>query len=509
MADDQTFSKTIVPPVGGWNTKDPISNMDPIYSPEILNYFPADGTVSIRNGSRKFATMTGGTSNNIRTLAPYSETDGTKWLVAFHLASGGITPYSVTTGGTVTDIGGGATFGSNIVHYANFKNLIFFKSDVDTKDVYTWNGTGNVALPGFTGPSGDDKALRRLCVYKGRLYFAGTDASIWYTEEVGAVTGALTELDLSTLFPNGGQVLYIGGLSPNLNNLREDYFVAISTIGDVLIFTGDYPESAGWNLIGTYYIGSPVGSRSFFKFQNDTLVITQSGLVSLFAVINGSPLENSYLTDNIQSVYKDLISGLSASASLPLNVNGVYYPAGNYILINMPTTTSGDFIQLVYNTINKAWTKFIHQPVAYDFTLFNNNLYYGTSSYHIFQADTGYYDEDPANLTTALSRSTKLRCAFNYLEHPDMVKIPTECVPILYESENLDLTLNCDVDYTDITSTSTNTTTGDTSYTIYKPICGLKANPGRAISIRLDGTVTTKRRSIQAFEVRWKEGDIR
>jgi len=35
LALDKTYSKTIPPPVLGWNTKDPISQMDPLYAPEI------------------------------------------------------------------------------------------------------------------------------------------------------------------------------------------------------------------------------------------------------------------------------------------------------------------------------------------------------------------------------------------------------------------------------------------------------------------------------------------
>jgi hypothetical protein len=83
----------------------------------------------------------------------------------------------------------------------------------------------------------------------------------------------------------------------------------------------------------------------------------------------------------------------------------------------------------------------------------------------------------------------------------------TSATIILQESEGLTLTVDADVDYADRTPTSTLTNTADTSYKRYHARAGL-TGIGKAASIRFEDTVTTKRRSIEAIEVHWNEGDI-
>jgi len=45
-------SLTIPPPVGGWNTRDPISAMGQEYAVEMENYFPNMASVDLVNGYR-------------------------------------------------------------------------------------------------------------------------------------------------------------------------------------------------------------------------------------------------------------------------------------------------------------------------------------------------------------------------------------------------------------------------------------------------------------------------
>jgi len=508
LALDKTYSKTIPPPVLGWNTKDPISQMDPLYAPEIVNYFPGNGVVSLRNGYTQHVKTASG--DGYYTLSEYVNSAGTHFLIAFNFTG---TPYNVTSTGTGTAITGGFATQIGETYTVNFKGRLFAKgyTDAANSDMLSTDGTA-ATRPGFTGPSGDDKDLWRLTTYKGRLYaLTISDASMWYGD-LGAVTGAMTQFDLQSILTLGGKPWYIGPFSMTGGDITQEYFCIISEQGEVLLYAGDYPSAPNWTLVGHYYIPAPVGRKSFFNWGSDILIVTYEGLVSLREYI-GTPLGQSYtfLTDNIASEFKQEIIDTIAYG-FGNYITGIVYPKGQYLLINF---NSGALTpnQYVMNTQTRAWTKFSGQS-AICWSLLNNYLYWGGSaannSSYVALADNGYKDVDPNDSALTLTRTTKLRCAFNYLDNPNMVKIPTECVPIVYESENLDLTLNCDVDYSNNTATSQNTTTGDTSYKLYANVkCGLKADPGKAISIRLDGSVTTKRRSIQAFEVFYKEGDIR
>jgi hypothetical protein len=159
------------------------------------------------------------------------------------------------------------------------------------------------------------------------------------------------------------------------------------------------------------------------------------------------------------------------------------------------------------NTVTGAWTKFTGQQ-AWCWAVWNNEIYFGAySTNKVFKADNGYFDEDPASAGSAQNRTCVMRPAYNYLDDRSTTKQFIQAKIILQESEGLSLTVDADVDYADTTPTSTITDTTDTAYKRYYVNAGLNGI-GKAASIRFDQTVTTKRRSIEAIEIFWNEGDI-
>jgi hypothetical protein len=498
---------TIVPPVLGWNTKDPLSDMDPRYSPALENVFPGNGAVELRNGyTEHVKTAVGGACSH---LAELVNNAGTHFLIGF-IGSGA--PYNFTSAGAGTAITGGFTLGSGFVYTVNFRGRLFCKGYVSgSSDMFYTDGTA-ATLAAFTGPGGDDKDLWRLTTYKGRLYALQiTDASMWYGG-LDAVTGAMTQYDFQSLFILGGKPWYIGPFSMTGGDITQEYFCVISEQGEVLLYGGDYPGAATWGIVNRLFIPAPVGRASFFSWGSDILIISYSGLISLREYL-GTPQGESYiyLSDNIASEFK---AAAEASSALGISdfIQGIVYPKGKYLLINFITTLSPALTssQFVMNTQTRAWTKFTGQN-AYCWSLLNNNLYWGGSvassgvSY-VAKADNGYKDVDPADSSLTLTRTIKCRHAFNYLGSPTKRKQFTAATPTVYQSENLSITLNCDVDYTDTTATSTEVDTSKgTSYQIYQPKCGLVAESGNAVSIRIDGTVTTKRFRLEATKVYWQD----
>lgn len=490
-------SETIPPPLMGINAKDAISNMDQSFALEMENFFPVGNAIEMRRGCSSFATGVG--AGKVFDLHSYVEVDGTSHLIATDTAH----VYDCTAGGVSTNISGLTLF-TGFFTSVNFRNKIFFKSYDQGSDVYDWDGT-TWNTTAFVGPSGDDKLLWFVTTYKNRIYFLDFNCSMWYGG-VDAVTGALTEWDFKSLFHLGGTPTFIGPLGATASALAEE-FIVISTKGEVLLYDGDNPGATNWSLIGRYFIPEPAGPRAFIRNGQDILVITRLGILSLSSIINSTAITQfSFLTDNISPLFRDSINAsVALGGAYDQHIVGCIYPNGNYLILNVPTTTSTS-TQYVMNLVTGAWAKFTNQN-AWCFGLYNSALYFGTNNGKVFLADTGYSDEDPANAGQILTRTVKLRCAFNYFGNRQSVKQFTECRPIVYQSEGLSLTLDCNVDYNDVTATSTVTDTTDTAYKLYLPRMGLKGI-GKAASIRIDGTVTTKRMSLQALEVLWNEGDI-
>lgn len=476
--------------------------MDPLFAPELENFFPNGATVDLRNGYRQHATGVG--PGIVGSLHEYVQEDGDRFLLGFETGNA----WNATSAGAATDITGAATLignGSNL-YTVNFRNLIFIKENEGTP-VYTWNGTGNLAAAGFTGPSGADSALARMTTYKNRIYFAGlTTASVWYGG-LDAVTGALTEFPCLSLFRLGGYIAFVGSTSLSGFSV-EEVFVIISNQGEILLYQGDYPGASNWGIVGRYYIPAPAGLQAYFYWGQDILVITKQGLVALSdAIATGSKREFQFFSDNIAPTFKTLVqAALDIGSSVSHYINGVVYPGGPYLVVNIPTSTAVS-VQLVMNLITKAWCKFTGQN-AFRWALFNQDLYYAGNAGKIFKADNGYFDENPTSPGVAQARTIKLRHSYNNFGTPEIQKQFTQAIPRMFQSEGFALTMDVDVDFADTAATQVVTPdTSDTSYKLYQPNVGLNGI-GNAGSIRIDGTVTTKRMSLQATQVFWNEGDI-
>ncbi len=502
-------SLVITPPVKGWNTRDPKSNMDPEYSPGIENFFPGNGVVALRNGFTQHVKTAAG--NGYGHLDELVNTAGTHFLIAF--TAGGVL-YNVTAVGAGTAITGGFSTASAENYTVNFRGRLYGKGYVNTNDILSTDGTA-ATLAAFTGPGGDDKDLWRLATYKSRMYaLTVSDASMWYGG-FDAITGAMTQFDFQSLFTLGGKPWYIGPFSMTGGDIAQEYFCVISEQGEVLLYQGDYPGSGGWGLVGHYFIPAPVGRQAFFNWASDIITISYDGAVSLreyIASLSGGG-EYTFLTDAVSSAFKDEIAVVAANGSGYLHfIVGFVYPKGQYLIINfynavVPNGTN----QFVMNTQTRAWTKFSGQR-AICWSLLNNSLYFGaayTGGSYIGHADNGYFDEDPDNTGSALTRTIKCRHAFNYFGDPTLRKKFVTAQPTMYQSEGMSITCDMDVDYTDTTATSTESdSSAGTSYQIYQPKCKLVGPSGNAGSFRIDGSCTTKRFSLEATKIIYNDGTI-
>lgn len=506
-------SLTIPPPVMGWSTKQPISQMDPRYAPDIENFFPQNGSVDLRNGSEIFANIAG-TGNAVVSLVNYRSTTVNQLLAVTTTLNSAFTVvlYDISSGGTGTEITTASPPGNPLLYAQQFKGRLFLTT-----------GAGDLGFWYYDGGASYSKdaslvALGPMTTYKGRIYFATAGfpsgaASYYYSDfdsTTSPISGSRLE-NISSLLKLGGEILFLGNVTRAKEFLEDELFCIITDQGEVLVYQGDSPESTTWAQIGHYYLPTPMGPRAFFYIGHDLHIITLQGIIPMSGVMSGTKTGAGYLTisDEIDNFFREnYATDLANNPSW----NGLNYPKGGYALVNIPQAGVSandlfygiDNIQLIVNTNTGAWTRFTNQD-AYCWCVFETNLYFGTSNGEVFKADTGDSDKDSAG--TVVARNILLRHAFNYLGNPSIRKKPICAIPTVYQSEGLSLTINCDVDYTNNVATSTETDTSQgTSYQIYQPRCGLVADSGSAISIRIDGTVTTKQMSLQATEVQWNEG---
>lgn len=491
-------SSVIPPPVMGWSTKQPISAMDPMYSPQIQNWIPKGSTVKIRKGNEVFATGMGSDG----TIAEYIGLTS-RFLIAFGEAG---RVYNVTSGGagTAIDNAGALTVGVE-VYTCNFGGRIYMKGYTNTMDVYYWAGSGNITAAAFTGPGGDDKALWRVDSYKNRLYFLGYQTqSMWYAGDGILGSAALTEFPFANVFKLGGVPWFIGSFSL-VGDSSQELFCIISQAGEVLLYQGLNPGDATWSKVGHFFIPAPVGRKAFFPWGSDIVVITYQGIISLRDAFATQNSDFYFLSDEINDEVQRLL-GLGSFATGDPEICGLHYPKGDYFLINIIDET--ERTQLVMNTRSKAWTKFTNQN-AYNWALFNNNLYFSNAG-SVMKADTGSTDTDPIDPGDPATTPTRiLRHAVNYFGDNRNNKQFVDARPIFKGSAaggTISVASGVDVDYADATQTAAQTYTASSIETLYMDKLGL-AGVGKAASYRIDA-VTADTLELQATEIFYQQGDV-
>lgn len=506
MTRARTARTTVIaPPTMGLNTKDPIAAMDPSYCVSCRNFFSDGTSVDLRNGYSFYSSGIGGDYvNNVTEYA--TQKNGVK-LMAW---GDDRRPYDCTGGGAATDLSnagtfvmsiGGAPYGSVV-----FRNLIFWKAYEATHDVYYWDGVAaSLALAAFTGPSGDDKALFGPAVYKSRIYFIEFEASaIWYGG-VDAITGALTQFNVQSILTLGGKLMFIGNVT-RTGNLDSSYFVMITDQGEVLVYEGDNPSSATWGLVGHFYMPAPLGRSSFCYMGPNLIILTNQGVLALSEVLSGNA-NLTYLSDKIAPTWKAAVVADVGSAYWSV----VYYPKGQMLVVH----TGYDLfqtspLQFVMSIVTGGW--WLWDIPAQGFGIHSGNLYFGSNgdgaaNGAIYRADNGYFDE--LNTSGGVrTRTIELRPSYNYMGSPTKMKQFLLAKPHIYQSEGLALTVDADVDFGNVTATqSIATDTTDTSYKLYNPTIALHGI-GKCMSLRIDGTVTTKRISLQSTEILWNDGGV-
>lgn len=364
-------------PTGGWNSKDPVSNMPETDASVIVNWWPTASDVRVRNG---FTTWSTGLPGAVSTLMAYSSASGTNKLFAASVT--GI--YDCTSAGAV---------GASVkvitqprIQYANFTiaggSYLVCCNGADAVFAYDGATWSNPAITVATPAN-----LIHVNVFKNRLFFVEKNKlSVWYMP-TGAIAGAATEINLGTVFQDGGYLMAMGTWTLDAGRGVDDHAVFVTSKGEVAVYAGSDPSSAStWQLVGVYRIGSPIGRACMEKYGGDLLIICLDGVFPLSAALQSDRLSTDQaISDKIRPTISDatgLYGTIDGWQILP-------YPDQNALIVNIPTsTTTAD--QYVMNAITGAWTRFTGWN-AQSWELFNDQPYFGTST-KVCKAWTGTSD---------------------------------------------------------------------------------------------------------------------
>lgn len=427
----RSTSVSLPAPVGGWNARDSLADMDEDDAVTLTNLFPGTTSCVLRSGFSKFST---GYPAQVETLIAYSGA-ATEKLKA--ISNGAV--YDATSGGAIgaAELSGlsnsrwqyinVATPGGNFIEMCN-----------GTDSVYTYNGTTWTDQSGnITGVTSSN--LININLFKNRVWFIEENTlKAWYLP-TQSISGAANALDLSAFAPHGGYLMAMGTWTIDAGYGVDDLAVFVTNQGDVLVYRGTDPSSAStWALVGVWWIGSPVGHRCFVKYRGDLLIITNEGLVAMSSLLQSSQVNPRVaLTDKIQQVMAESVTSYGANFGWQV----LPFDQQNMLILNVPVTAGGSQQQYVMNTITGAWCNFTGWN-ANVFEVYSDELYFGSTNYVAKAWDTAQ-DDGGAILLDGLQ-------AFNYFGSRGQQKRFTMLRPMLLinSTQQVNANINTDFDQT-------------------------------------------------------------
>ena len=337
----------IAPPTGGWNARDPLSAMKPNEAVRLENWIPDTGGIRTRDGATPWST---GLGSAIETLMPYLPASGTGKLFA-------ATPdkiWDATVNGPATVAKSG--LGNGRWDSRNFSTTggryLVAVNGLDPGQSYDGTAWSNLAITGVsTG------ALVGVHIHVRRLWFVQSGSlSPWYLP-VSAIAGAAKQFPLESFFTKGGYLLAMNSWTHDGGDGPDDYAVFVSSEGEVVVYSGTDPDTAGeWNLVGTFTIPRPIGRRCMFKAGADIGILTSQGVVPMSSMIGltRSAANRVAITDKISGAFRT--SFVQAGNLFGWSVTE--YPKGNLLIVNVPVAERLTQQQFVMNTATGAWCRF-------------------------------------------------------------------------------------------------------------------------------------------------------
>jgi hypothetical protein len=404
-------------PVGGLNTVSPGYQMPDLDCPVLYNLVGAENGLRSRLGYKEWCTGVG--ASTVPTIMPFagSSTNGSKDKLfatstgtakIYDVSASSATPSSVLNFASSTgDAGWGVSH--SVVNSAGAHFLMYFDEvngyHVYTESTDTWAavaaGAGATQINGVTPGN-----LVFGTVWKNFVLFVEKDTSkMWFGSSTNALYGTVTSFDFGSKFRHGGNLVGLWSWTTDGGIGLDDYLVAISSGGDVVIYQGTDPNSATtFGIRGVWYVGGvPAGRRIATDFGGDLLILSTIGVVPISKLVSGSEMADTsqYATQKIGNVFSRAATTYGSSKGWSLRV----HPEDSTIIVTLPADDTGNTSQLAMSLLTRGWSVYRSLPIIAA-EGWSRKLYFGTADGRVCQ-NTGYLD----NLNLAATSYSSIDCS--------------------------------------------------------------------------------------------------
>jgi hypothetical protein len=389
-----TKPEFLPPSQGGINTLDGAASTPPQDALRMINMIPYQFGTTVRKGYQEWCQAVP-LGDGIKTIVPYtSKTETTNNSKLFAITSDGI--YNITTQGGVPakvmnwPVKTVNTGWCSWHAYSTLAGQFILLCDL-VNGYYIYNGTTDTwaAAPALVSvdpilyPSPASTTFDFVAVWKNRVWLVQRDTgSAWYME-VGTITGKIAPFNFGNKFKYGGNLKGLWNWTLDGGEGVDDYLVAVSQGGDVLVYKGTDPAVAGeFTLNGGFWVGTvPKGRRLAGDLGGDMLLLSSYGLIQLSKLIGGLPL-----TDANVSISSKINIDLNKVMLRTLDQFGwevKSFPQAQLIFAMTPEEAGQPQMQFVYSTATKSWCQFNDLPMLTGDTWLGQ-FYLGDTTNHVY-----------------------------------------------------------------------------------------------------------------------------
>lgn len=378
--------EVLPPPIGGWNRRDNLPDMDIKDAIVLDNWIPDTNKLKSRPGFSLHATIAA-TATAVETLIQYvpSNTANAKLFAAIPSAIYDVTANvtASSTAAVVTGLTNGRWQSDHMINTAGAFLVLVNGADQPRKfDGTTW-ATCSVSASGLTRTN-----LISVHNHMNRLWFIEENQPwVWYLP-TSQVEGVLVQF--LPPFRKGGKLMAMGSWTRDGGAGPDDFAVFVSSRGECVIYAGTDPSSNTTSaLVGVYNIPDVIGRRCLIPAGAELGILTMQGLVPLSQVMGMSEgaAARSAFTDKISGQFKEQFF---TTGSL-FGWQCIEYPRGNLLIINVPLTERVAQHQYVMNINTGSWCRFTGINAGC-WSILGTNIYFGGNDSKVYRFDNGNID---------------------------------------------------------------------------------------------------------------------
>lgn len=281
---DNIQSFDLPAPIKGLNfIKDP-TELDPQECLQLDNYLIYKNKIRERGKFTVSATLSSGTQRSIGAMTSYLLAGVEHLLICTNTRVNKIA--NAFSGATVTDKTNAVAFTVAFNRDLQFNGKIFLINGTDAGAVYDI-ASETLTAAGYTP---NMSTFNSAWSYKRRPFFGVKNTATYYYGDLDQVSGTLHLVDLSSVISKAGAIVWGASWPVNQGTENAEICVFGFSSGEILIFSGDWPDADNWQLINRVFGPMPVaevlaGTTLVQRFGQDLLINTVKGLVLLSSVV--------------------------------------------------------------------------------------------------------------------------------------------------------------------------------------------------------------------------------